>query len=67
MKVSGLDRLCLELRGFFVLFFYSFDFLLLDVDRGHLHAQNDIFDLRLSEACNIHVVFLSVVSQNEVL
>ena len=67
MHVRGLDRLSLELGGFFVLFFYSFDFLLLDVYRGDFHAQNDIFDLRLSEACNIHVVFLGVVGQNEVL
>lgn len=67
MHVSSLDRLGLELGGFLVLFFYSFDFLLLDVYRGDFHTQNNIFDLRLGEACNIHVVFLSVVCQNKIL
>lgn len=43
VDIGCLDGLSLSLLG--ILFFYSLQFLLLDVHRCYVHPKNDVFDL----------------------
>lgn len=67
VHVSRLHSLGLKRGCLLVLFLDPLDLLLLNVDRGDLHSEDDVFDLRLREARHVHVVLLGVVCQNEIL
>ena len=67
MHVGRSDGLRLQLGGLSVLLFNALDLLLLYLNWGNVHSQDNVFDLRLGEAGHVDVVLLGVVSQNQVL
>jgi len=66
VDVCALDRLRLQLCSLFVLLLDSLNFLFLDVDRGHFHAEDYILDLALGQTGDVDVVLLRVIGEDEV-
>ena len=64
--VSSEDVLGSELVALLVLLVDAVELLLLDVYGSYLHAKNNVFNFTLSECCHVHVILLSVVSQDQI-
>lgn len=67
MDICRLQGLSLELADSCILVGDPIHLLLLNRRRGNIHAQNDVLNLALSQTCNVDVVLLRIVCQNQVL
>ena len=67
MDVGRLECLRLQLADGRVLVGNPLHLLLLNARWCHVHAKNDVFGLAHGQACDVDVVLLGVIGQNEVL
>ena len=66
MNICRFECLRLELTDSSILICNSLHFLLLDARWGDVHTKNDIFGFAHGQTGHINVVFLGVVSQDQV-
>lgn len=67
MNSRAFNGFCLQLSCLFVLLFYPFNLLFLNIDWCNLHSENDVFDFTLSQTGNVNIIFLGVICKDKIL